>query len=270
MRIITKKYNLQTNKDINNIKIALISDIHYAIVYNDNRLFKIYEEIKKEQVDYICIPGDLIDNISDLNLKTEKVILDWLKDLSLLAPTIVSLGNHDMRYNNSYNFASKWYEKINNLNNVYLLDNTNKYFKNINFIGYTPDYKYFENMEKDYDIVENSLKSTCSLKRINKYNIMLSHSPSYLFKENHFKAIDLIVCGHTHGGLTPSFIPGNFGLVSSTKKFFPKRVRGHIRYYNTNIIITTGIIKLSHSTKFLYKLNDLFAMELTIVTINSN
>lgn len=269
MRIVTKEYNLETNKKINNIKIALIADIHYASVYNDNRLFKIYEEIKTNNVDYICIPGDLIDDLSELNNQTIKNILEWLKKLSSLAPTIISLGNHDVRDKmKKYAFNSNWYNKINNIKNVYLLDNNNITINNINFIGFTSNYKYFEDMEKDYNLVKNDLKNICSLSVKSKYNVLLSHSPSYLFKENIFNNTDLIVCGHTHGGLCPSFIPGTFGLISPTKYLFPKKVRGYLKNYNTDIIITSGIVKLSRSTKFLYKLTDIFAMEVTIININ--
>lgn len=272
MKIKIKKYSLKTTKEIDNIKIALISDIHYAINYNNIRLSRILEEIKEQHVDYICIVGDLIDDTSQLNKDTKNFILAWLKDLSLISPVIISLGNHDMRYRKNgqdyYNFVGDWYENINNIRNVYLLDNDNKDFKNINFIGYTPSYEYFETREKNYNIVKNSLANICSLKKVFKYNILLSHTQSYLFNENHFDNIDLILCGHTHGGLMPSFVGGNFGLISPTKTLFPKKVRGHISFYNTNIIISSGIIKLSKSTKILYKLTDLFAMEIDIITIS--
>ena len=50
-----------TKKDIKDINIALLSDIHYHIKFNNKIFTKIINQIKKSNVDYITIVGDLID-----------------------------------------------------------------------------------------------------------------------------------------------------------------------------------------------------------------
>ncbi len=51
-----------TNKDIKDIKIALLSDIHYSPNYNLKIFEKLTTQIKNNIPNYICILGDILDN----------------------------------------------------------------------------------------------------------------------------------------------------------------------------------------------------------------
>jgi len=57
--MIENHYNL-SNKY--NKTIALFADIHYSKKYPLKNLKKIIENIKFNKPDYICIPGDIIDD----------------------------------------------------------------------------------------------------------------------------------------------------------------------------------------------------------------
>ena len=62
--------------------------------------------------------------------------------------------------------------------------------------------------------------------------------------------VDLILCGHTHGGVVPWFLRGIFGtngIISPSKSLFPKKCYGRIKKDNKNIIITSGITMLAPS-----------------------
>ena len=65
----TTRYDLY-NK--NNIKIMIMSDIHFSKCVKDKKLNYITKYINKEQPNYILIPGDLIDSNNDIEVLNEK------------------------------------------------------------------------------------------------------------------------------------------------------------------------------------------------------
>ena len=265
MRIRNKKYQIDNKL---NKKIVLISDIHYNSKKDIKHLNKILSNIKKINPDYICIPGDVTDksNILDLDL-----LIDWFKKLSLITTVIVSLGNHEFRINkkrNLYGLNQEYITKMNSIKNLYLLDNKNKIIDNINFIGLTLPIKYYK---EDSCFVNEYKEYLKNIKSNNKYyNILLCHSPIDIIKKEILKDVnvDLILCGHMHGGIVPNLlkpIMKKRGLISPEKKLFPKDVYGHIKRLNKHIIISNGISVLPE--KYFPKLKELFSSEIVEIDL---
>jgi predicted MPP superfamily phosphohydrolase len=264
MKIVNKKYNLGNKL---NKKIVLISDIHYHSKNDIKRLNNVLDNIKKINPSYVCISGDILDkaNVLDFDL-----LLQWLKKLSSIAKVIMTLGNHEFYVNKSkniYKLSEKHINKIKKIEDLYLLNNENKIIDNINFIGLVLPIKHYivnnENEEEFKNYIEN-------IKTDNKYyNILLCHSPVNISKKEILSKtdIDLVLCGHMHGGIVPRFLRflfGTKGLISPQKKLFPKNVYGNIKVGNKNVIITSGIKVLSESHCFFLK--NIFSSE--IVEIN--
>ena len=80
------------------------------------------------------------------------------------------------------------------------------------------------------------------------------------------KDFELILAGHTHGGMMPIKLKGNNGIISAGKRLFPKKVRGHMKRGNTNLIVCSGVVRLSNCTKYLRHFNFVYASH--IVNIN--
>ena len=77
------------------------------------------------------------------------------------------------------------------------------------------------------------------------YNVLLCHSPVNVVNSNKLKNIDLVLCGHMHGGVVPNFIRKLFktnGFINPQFKLFPKNAYGHVKRQNKNIIITSIFI----------------------------
>lgn len=258
MKILNKNYNIDNklNKDI-----ILISDIHYNDYTDLNRLNFILKEIKKHKPDYICIPGDIINKA---NIDNEKEFIEWLKKLSKITKVIISLGNHEFYVNKNkdiYNLNKELIKEIKDINNLYLLDNDNVIIDNINFIGITLPIEYYKNNKLCYDEL-NKIKIYKKY-----YNILLCHSPLNICDKEILKDknIDLILCGHMHGGVLPNFLRKLFknrGLISPTKGIFPKCAYGYLKIENSNIIISSGIRVLPFKL-----LNKLFRMEIVKIQI---
>ena len=79
-----------------NKKICLITDLHYAKEYDLSILKKILDSVSLNKPNFICLSGDIIDYADMIYDSSIDTLKDFIKDLSKLAPVIVSLGNHDI------------------------------------------------------------------------------------------------------------------------------------------------------------------------------
>ena len=156
----------------------------------------------------------------------------------------------------------EWLKQL-KTDNIIVLDNEIYEENNISFIGYNPDYEYYYTYkENKFEKYNKELEKLIS-KTKNKYKILLLHTPMLILKKDNYKnikninTISLTLCGHTHGGMIPSFIPGHFGILSPTREIFPKNIRGKIKLNNNTIIISSGIMKLSRKSKITF-LNDVY------------
>lgn len=265
MKIRNKVYNIS---DKLNKKIVLISDIHYYNKKDIIKLNKVLDNIKNIKPDYICISGDTLDNA---NVKNFDLLKEWLNKLSNICIVIMVLGNHEFykdKKNKIFEFNKNYINKIKKINNLYLLDNDNLIIDDINFIGITlPIKHYMNNMEceEEFKTYIKNIKT-----KDKYYNILLCHSPVNISKEQIIKNIDvdLVLCGHMHGGIIPNFLRGIFktkGLISPYRKLFPKNVYGNIKIGKKHIIITSGITVLSRGHFIFF--NNVFSSEIVEINI---
>jgi len=259
-------YNENTFKDIT---IIHISDIHFNLNTRKNKLDKIKEEIYKNNPDYVMITGDIIDNPNIINNKLKiKELLVFLTDIGSFTKLLISLGNHDIFSDKDY----KFFDKLNDLKNIYVLNNTNYKDEFIYVSGMTLPNKYYYNITKkeSTELLLHHLDEHQKLiARIpeNLPKVSLIHSPINLAKEEVLKKLkeyDLLLSGHTHNGMVPDFLnkffKGNTGIIAPNKNLFPAIAKGKIEKYVGNkkitIIINGAVTKLSeHSAKMLSKLN---------------
>ncbi len=269
MKINNKYYNLSNTY---NKRIVLISDIHYFSKRIINHLYNVLNEIKSLKPDYICIPGDIVD---DKNIKDQDFLVNWFNDLSKISKVIISLGNHDFYYNHESmkSYDKELFDRIDRIKNVYVLDNRVYSNNGINFIGVTLPNEYYDNGEDKDELIYFMNKKYPYLS--SGYNIMLIHSPYRIANLNVLKeikchkSIDLILSGHMHGGLTFEFLKKILrgrGLINPQNGLLKKYCYGKYNIDNTNVIITTGITKLSKSHK-IGVLGFLYKSEITIIDI---
>lgn len=283
-----KEYTLNNNYTDN--KLVLISDIHYSSSFKKEKLNIILEEVAKENPNYICITGDIIDSnktVEDDKLRSE--ILEFINNLSKIAKVIISIGNHDkyklirraFRCIHEYQDNQSWFNTLSTLKNVYLLDNGSITFDNITFTGITLSDNYYKNEGENNHNIISELNEKLKIENRN-YNLLLIHSPIHVLEENTYentdvKKIDLILSGHTHNGVMPPILDdifkGNNGLFSPSNKWFSKAkfTRGKCQYKNTNLIINGAITKIHEcSPKVLVPLNELFPMSVDVINLVSN
>lgn len=215
MNILTENYVLKTNKVKKNIKILLISDIHYmdglATEYNKTIIYK----SKEIAPNYIVLGGDYFCGNGQFNLLKEssleclKELIDGLKKV---CPVIMILGNHDL----SIKQDKEMREKFRSLKekNVYPLDNDTIEFKDIRFDGFFANRKSYaisKISDKKRNIIIDDWNKLNFVINKEKYNILCHHIPDTIFDKNIQKKAptmynyDLVLSGHTHNGwLSPN------------------------------------------------------------------
>ena len=268
---------LSSKKLKKDITFIHIGDIHYNETTSAKKLEYIKYAIEDAHPDYIFITGDLLDRPKITKNKEKiKLLVSWLNSLGNIAKVFISLGNHDIILEEDY----KFFNKLNDINNIYVLNNQSYEDENVFISGFTLPTNYYYNIEKHEDedalleTLQNNFNLVTNLPK-KKYKVALIHSPILLSEKKiveKSKEYDLVLSGHMHNGLIPrildKIIKNNYGLISPDKRFFAKNTRGKIKTKYYTIIITGGITKLSpSSTKILSKLNGLYPISINKITV---
>lgn len=265
-------YNIKSNVNLN---IALISDLHYSNKINKKIFNKVLKKFNNLKPDYICIPGDIIDESIDY----DQNVYNFFKELTKISKVIISIGNHDIskfKGNKMIYYDTKWYEKLKDINNLYVLNNEQITFNDITFTGYTTLF------DKDNYYIDNPINTLNDLKKLNfkttKFNILLCHSPQSilgnedLYNNEFIKKQNLILCGHMHNGMVPpildKIIKKNIGIIAPGKSWFPKYARGLFKFNDTTLIVCKGITKLAKHSNFLRPFNILYPKQIEIIKID--
>lgn len=270
-----------TKKDIKEIKLALISDIHYYPDYNQKIFDRITNQLEKNKPDYLCIAGDILDTTEFLDLDK---LFNWLNKLSNICPIIAVLGNHDEKSGYMWNWTHQKNELLldglKKIKNFHLLDNNILSFDNISFYGFNASFKYYEKDDEKFESFEEEMKDKNPNFNNNNYNITLFHSPLNIYKyiekyPNHpLNNTDLILSGHMHNGCIPylftkpfnKIFKSSISLINPLRQFFKPYSQGRI-YKIKDGYIYEGLNKFSHSTKQFHKLDFIYQKNVQFITI---
>lgn len=279
MKNIEIKKDILVSKSNKELTFVHISDIHFNVDTKEKKLIDITNTIYNIKPNYIFISGDLVDNKDIVNNKTEiKKLVTFLSNLGKINRVIISLGNHDIMSDSDLTF----FNKLNDIKNIYVLNNSIYEDDNIYVTGHTLEHSYYYNITK-HESMELLLKNLNNNKNIitklpkNKYKIALIHSPVLLNKNEVLEKLreyNLILCGHMHNGMVPriidKLIKNNYGIISPDKHFNIKSARGMIKTKYYTIIISGGITKLSlHSSKILSKLNFIYPISINEIRLKT-
>ena len=249
------------------LTIAHISDLHNK----DGR--QAIESMRNRKPDIIVITGDLVlrrrpkDDM--LIVQSEKNVLPFLSECAQIAPTYMSLGNHEVMLNqDDLELISQ--------TGVELLDNrfvkTDKYVIGGLTSAYVSRYRSeIEEMEAGekaaegtkagrylipktragrYPILkpfwrpkmqESDYEWLDTFVKVPRYRILLSHHPEYWCLEEPMlsnRDIDLVLSGHAHGGQFRLFGQGFF---APGQGWFPKYTSGIHRGKYGRMIISKGM-----------------------------
>ncbi len=223
---ITKVYEVDSDKIENQINIVQISDSHS---------FKNFEKVvyKTSQIspDIIVLTGDIFTNSNNFD-----ETISFVSELVEIAPTYYVNGNNDNPSGDYLDFR----KEIVNLGIVVLENDSidiNIKDQEIRLIGIldNPYATLFDENKRDANDIRNTINNHLSE---DKYNIVLSHRPQY-FDVYVETGADLVLSGHTHGGLfRVPFI--NKGFILPDQGFFEEYDYGLFNENGTTMIINSG------------------------------
>lgn len=173
------RYELQTSefKGEGDFRIAHISDLHMTRFGLRER--KVLELIKNFRPDIIALTGDLIPIGKGL-----KAAETFLKELCKVAPVFAVEGNSEVVNEVSSHFARLLLEL-----GGYWLNNEAVQFREGIWVAGTADPHWHK---------DNIVKTLANVPE-NAFCILLSHSPDIACHPE-ARMVNLILCGHTHGG----------------------------------------------------------------------
>ncbi|MCG3665048.1 metallophosphoesterase [Aliarcobacter butzleri] len=183
---------------INNLKktyiIVQISDIHIGGLITKNFIKSMVDKINLLNADIVVITGDLVDT----KLEFARPALDELKNLQSKYGTYFIVGNHEY-----FHGVKPIIDYVNSLG-IKTLENQNVYIGEKDEGFYLAGvYDRFGFRYGSYIPDINKALENCE----NNPTILLAHQPKYINEIKDTKNIDLILCGHTHGG---QIFPFNF------------------------------------------------------------
>ncbi len=179
---------LQGKKDISDIKIVMISDLHLGSVGSEKKLEKVVAEINALNPDLVCIAGDFFDTDFE-SIQNPDLAIQTLKKLNPTFGTYACLGNHDAGKTHSQmvDFLKKA--------NIQLLNDEYKVIDNrLVLIGRLDKHAiggYGDKKRKE-------LSEFFTRENTDLPVIVMDHNPANI--EEYASEADLILCGHTHKG----------------------------------------------------------------------
>ena len=183
---------------INNLKqpysIVQLSDIHIGGLIDKKFIEDLVKKVNILNGDLVVITGDLVDT----KLEFAKPALDELKNIKSKYGTYFIVGNHEY-----FHGVTPIIDYLNNLG-IKVLENESVYIGDEN-IGFNLagvydnfGFKYGSYIPDINKALENCKSSP---------TVLLAHQPKFINSISNTSNIDLILCGHTHGG---QICPFNF------------------------------------------------------------
>lgn len=205
-------------------KIVQLSDLHGAEFGEDG--MELVDKVKELEPDIIALTGDFVTDEGDL-AAVEKLAARLVK----LCPVYFISGNHE--------FGSGLAVKVRNileragvkyLSNEYLTINRGD--DEILLGGVEDPLAYADMLSPD------ELAQKMNDAAPDAFKILLGHR-NYWMTEYPELPVDLIFCGHAHGGLIR--IPGVGGLIGTDRRLFPDFDAGEYNNGRYTLIVSRGL-----------------------------
>lgn len=246
-------YQIKSDKIKTDLHFVVVSDQHNKEFGKGNS--KLIEKIRAENPDFICVCGDMICRG---NTDTH-VMEEFLTEISKTSPVFCVLGNHELDSAELIDF-----KKLYSSTGAVLLDNDYIEFEKNGEkirIGGVNDYPYYEKYAPNFNNSDAVFWEDFEKNSDKNYTILLHHQPEYIGDLLYDSNIDLVLCGHTHGGLVR--IPFIGGLIAPNQGLFPKYDKGEFEFGKTKMIIGSG---LSSGNGLFFRVNN--CAEITVIDIN--
>ena len=229
--VVQTDYVVKTNKDVEELRIALISDSHVGATFHGDKFYEHLKTIEKQNPDMLVIAGDFVDD--DTSKEDMIKSCEALGKVRFKYGIYYVFGNHDKGY---YDESYRGYngdDLVEQLekNNVVVLQDENVLIDNQYYLIGRNDRSEVQRggTRKEMSELVNGLDQ-------DKFSIVLDHQPND-YQNQSDANVDLVLSGHTHGGqLFPLM-----NIENLTGLGGDNQVYGYKKEKNTNFIVSSGI-----------------------------
>ena len=217
---IVKEYGINSNNlptNFNGLKIAHLSDIHFATVGKE-KLDKIVNEVNIMKPDIVVFTGDLYDEFTNLTDANREEIKDALNKIEAKLGKYAVSGNHDYAYEG-------YKELIEDSGFVYLDSDKVTLYNDSSTPIVICGYPSYLKDEPDYDIDIPDY-----------FKIALIHEPDAIDSIID-KDFDIVLAGHSHGGQVRLPFIGAIRKVEGSKKYYDE----YYNVSNSSLYISYGL-----------------------------
>lgn len=223
-------HHIENKKFTKKYRFAIISDLHNSDVT------EAIEILKSAHPNFILAPGDIFESLDGDAKKAGENGFLLLSAAAKIAPTFVSLGNHELGGAHSWlprpkkeldkPLISEENRKLINESGAILLENEYMLLDSLAIGGLSsgargePDTSWLD----DFSSLEVP-------------KVLLCHHPEYYKKYIRDKNIELVVSGHAHGGQWRFF---GRGVFAPGQGIFPKYTSG---VYDGRLAVSRGMKK---------------------------
>lgn len=196
---------------LDGLKLALLADIHASSLNDEHYVRALVERTNAINADLILLPGDIIDG----SVERRRKDVAPLADLKARLGVYLALGNHEY-----YSGYHEWIAHFRDLGLNLLLNEHVRVADGLIVAGVgdvTANRQYVNAAINHWEGV-NFDKALAALDTQKDVVLLIAHNP-ILAKEAEAHGVDLMLAGHTHGGMMPVFAqlliaPFNGGFVA--------------------------------------------------------
>jgi len=220
----------------NPVRIVQLTDLHNHIFGKNNST--LISEITDQKPDIIVMTGDMLND----NGKDIRVIISLISKLSDSFPVYFSMGNHEIKYQKNYDIDLKL--ELEKAGAIVLDCEYEDVVLNGNLIRIGGYYGYYRTPHLDTEETHKQTEllefSNC-FENTDRFKLLLCHIPTPWVDWNRIDdfSIDLVLCGHYHGGHIR--IPFIGGIYAPYVGWFPKYTKGLFIGKVAKCILSTGL-----------------------------
>lgn len=191
---VSYEIQLQDKKDISDLNVVMISDLHLGAIGSEGRLEHIVAEINAQQPDLVCIAGDFFDTDYEA-IQDPDTAIKTLQGIESTYGVYTCLGNHDggQTFSQMLDFLEQ--ANIQLLNDTYTVIDDRLIL--VGRLDTAAIGGYGDQSRKP--MAEFFTREDVTLPVI-----VLDHNPANI--DEYSDEADLLLCGHTHRG---HIFPGN-------------------------------------------------------------
>ncbi len=220
--ISVANYVLQSGKIKNTVVIAHLSDLHEKSFGPDNR--DLFSAVRRLAPDIICVTGDLVARSFQKHLNRPYTVR-LAQELVKMAPVFFATGNHEKKL-------------FGEMLPVLIREGVQIATGKMSSLDIRGNLIRVAGMH-DISIDRNFYRHAAVFENVGEgYNIFLSHRPEHYHNLMHYN-IDLLLCGHTHGGQVRFPLFGTFFMPG--QGLFPRYLQGGFVNRNTTMIVSRGL-----------------------------